>query len=365
MSEDSGEKNQKATPKKIRDARQKGQVNQSQDVIKLLILAVVAETALLLSDRSMRAMEEMVAFPIERMQQPFTRALQEVLAQAGGVLLGISLITVGLAIGMRLLGSWMQFGFLFAPEALKPDFNRLNPVAQAKQMFSGQSLMNLLMGLVKALFIGALVYLITLPALSGLIGLVHSDLQSYWRGLAELFRRVLHISLGVLLVLAALDFALQKYFFVKRLRMSHEEVRKEFKTLEGDPLIKLQRRNLARQLLEQPASKPKPVEEADMLLINPTHFAVALFYRPEETPLPQLIDKGADDQARALIERAKAARVPIIQCVWLARTLYREDIGRFIPRETLQAVAQIYRVLRELDDEATQGVIEMPDLGQS
>ena len=82
------------------------------------------------------------------------------------------------------------------------------------------------------------------------------------------------------------------------------------------------------------------------------------------TPLPRLIDKATDADARALIARAQAAGVPVIQCVWLARTLYREDIGRFIPRDTLQAVAQIYRVLRELDDEARRNVIEMPELGQ-
>src|SRR5690606_30208251 len=121
------------------------------------------------------------------------------------------------------------------------------------------------------------------------------------------------------------DFALQKYFFAKQLRMSHEEVRKEFKELEGDPHVKMHRRALARQLLEQPPAKPKPVEEADMLVINPTHFAVALFYRPEQTPLPRLIDKATDADARALIARAQAAGVPVIQCVWLARTLYRED----------------------------------------
>ena len=99
-----------------------------------------------------------------------------------------------------------------------------------------------------------------------------------------------------------------------------------------------------------------------MLVVNPTHFAVALLYRPEEAALPQLIVKGVDAEARALIERAKAARVPVIQCIWLARTIYREDVGRYIPRETLQAVAHIYRVLRELDDEAKGEVIEIAEL---
>ncbi|AKJ97070.1 EscU/YscU/HrcU family type III secretion system export apparatus switch protein [Pseudomonas brassicacearum] len=363
MSEDSGEKTKSATPKKIRDARNKGQVGQSQDLSSLLVLAAVTEVALTLADDSMQTLQDLAAFPLHRLDVDFTRAFEETLAHAGSVLLSFTLMTVGLAIATRLVAGWIQFGFLFSPEALAPDPNRLNPLNQAQQMFSGQALINLFMGLVKAVFIGAVLYLVTMPALGALVSLVNGDLQTYWRGLASLFRHIMHTCLAVLLVLAIIDFGLQKYFFAKRLRMSEEEVRKEFKEMEGDPHVKMHRRNLARQLAGQSAEKEtQPVEDADMLVVNPTHFAVALRYRPEETALPQLIVKGVDAEARALIERAKAARIPVIQCIWLARTIYREDVGGFIPRETLQAVAHIYRVLRELDDEAKAEVIEIPEL---
>ncbi|WP_338474012.1 type III secretion system export apparatus subunit SctU [Pseudomonas sp. MS646] len=363
MSEESGEKTKSATPKKIRDARNKGQVGQSQDLSSLLVLAAVTEVALTLADDSMQTLQDLAAFPLHRLDVDFTRAFEETLAHAGSVLLSFTLMTVGLAIATRLVAGWIQFGFLFSPEALAPDPNRLNPLNQAQQMFSGQALINLFMGLVKAVFIGAVLYLVTMPALGALVSLVNGDLQTYWRGLASLFRHIMHTCLAVLLVLAIIDFGLQKYFFAKRLRMSEEEVRKEFKEMEGDPHVKMHRRNLARQLAGQSAEKEtQPVEDADMLVVNPTHFAVALRYRPEETALPQLIVKGVDAEARALIERAKAARIPVIQCIWLARTIYREDVGGFIPRETLQAVAHIYRVLRELDDEAKAEVIEIPEL---
>lgn len=101
-----------------------------------------------------------------------------------------------------------------------------------------------------------------------------------------------------------------------------------------------------------------------MLVVNPTHFAVALYYRPGKTPLPLLVEKGTDAQARTLIDRAKAADIPVIQCVWLARTLYKQKLGANIPRDTLQAVAFIYRTLRELDDEAKRETLEMPELDQ-
>lgn len=135
--------------------------------------------------------------------------------------------------------------------------------------------------------------------------------------------------------------------------------------MEGDPYIKMMRRSLAQQQAQEaPVAKQPPLEEADMLLINPTHFAVALYYRPPETPLPVVIEKGADAQAREMIAKAKAADVPVIQSVWLARTLYRENIGDCISRETLQTVALIYRTLRELDDDERRETIDLAALEQ-
>jgi len=142
-------------------------------------------------------------------------------------------------------------------------------------------------------------------------------------------------------------------------------VMKEYKDMEGDPHVKGQRRSLAYQLAqEEPKVKLPKLEESDMLVVNPTHFAVALYYRPGKTPLPLLVDKGTDAEARKLIDRAKAAQVPVIQCVWLARTLYEHKLGANIPRDTLQAVAFIYRTLRELDDEAKRDTLHLPELEQ-
>ena len=185
----------------------------------------------------------------------------------------------------------------------------------------------------------------------------------YIDALITLFRYLLHVCLALLLVLALVDLALQKYFFAKRMRMTYVEVVKEYKGLEGDPYIKMMRRALAQELAqEEHAVKLPPLEEADMLLVNPTHFAVALYYRPPQTPLPILVAKGADAPARRMIERAKAADVPVIQCVWLTRTLYQAKLGQCIGRDTLQAVALVYRTLRELDDEARSETLVLPEL---
>ncbi|MCS4247216.1 type III secretion system export apparatus subunit SctU [Pseudomonas sp. BIGb0164] len=362
---DSGEKKHPASAKKLRDQRKKGQVAQSQDVGKLLVLTSISEIALFTAESSLQRFQQLMILPISDLNQPFARALEEVLIESLIVFFSFSVLMAGVAIAVKLISSWMQFGLLFAPESLKPDFNRLNPVSQIKQMFSAQSLMNLLMSIAKAFLIGLIVYVVVWPSLGALINLANSDLQSYILALIVLFRHLLHACLGLLLILALIDLMMVRYFFAKRMRMTQVEVVKEYKDMEGDPHVKGQRRALAQQLAqEEPKVKLPKLEEADMLVVNPTHYAVALYYRPGKTPLPLLVSKGTDAEARRLIDRAKAAEVPVIQCIWLARTIYTKELGASIPRETLQAVALIYRTLRELDDEAKRETLEIPELDQ-
>ncbi|WP_407316497.1 type III secretion system export apparatus subunit SctU [Pseudomonas sp. nanlin1] len=357
------EKNQDATPKQIRDARRRGQVAQSQDLPKLLILVVVSEITLGMADVSMQKLQALIELSVTRMDQPFLRTVGEVTSQGAWLVASFAVLSVGVAMLMRLLGSWMQFGLLFAPEALKPSMEKLNPFSHLKQMFTLRSLITSLSGVVKAAIIATAMWLIVEPALGTLISLVHSDLVTFWHALATLFQRILRVTCGLLLVLAAADFAIQKYFHAKQLRMSMEDIKQEYKNSEGNPEVKGHRRQLAHELLnEAPKPPAKPVKDADVLIVNPTHYAVALYYRPEETALPRIHCKHLDAGALALIEAARREGIPVVQCVWLARTLYRVPEGRFIPRDTLQAVAQIYGVIKQLDDDAKREVIQANDI---
>lgn len=272
---DSGEKKHPASAKKLRDQRKKGQVSQSQDIGKLLALTAISEIALFTAETSLQRFQQLMRLPLSSMAQPFTRALEEVLFEGLTVFFSFALLMVATAILMKLISSWMQFGLLFAPETLKLDFNRLNPLKQLKQMFSAQSVMNLLMSIAKALLLGMVVYLVIRPSLGTLINLASSDLQTYILALIALFRYLLHACLALLLVLALIDLVLQKHFFAKRMRMTQVEVVKEYKDMEGDPHVKGKRRALAQELAqEEPKVKLPKLEESDMLVVNPTHFAV-------------------------------------------------------------------------------------------
>lgn len=358
------EKTEQATPQKLQEARKKGQISQSQDVPKLLVMLGVMETVFAMMDDSMARLKSLLTLPLQRLDQPFTQSLNEV---GGAALLTVAvffLLTVGVIILLRILGGWIQFGPLFATEALAPKFESLNPAGKLKEMFSARQFIQLLTSLLKAVVLGVVFWLLIEPRLSLLASLASGTLEGFWQAAALILKTLSHTIIGVLLVFAVADFALQKYFFLKQNRMSHEDIKNEFKQNEGDPHTKGHRQSLARQLANEPPKKNalKAVEKADVLLVNPTHFAVGLFYKPDETPLPMVLFKAEDKEAQALIAEAHKANIPVVRYIWLTRTLHRTvEEGQFVPRETLQAVAQIYRLLRSLEGELSGEPIEFEE----
>ncbi|QHP80311.1 EscU/YscU/HrcU family type III secretion system export apparatus switch protein [Pectobacterium odoriferum] len=356
------EKTEEPTEKKLEDARRKGEVGQSQDVPKLLICVGLLECVLALADSTMGKLQTLVQLPLQRLDAPFAQVAKEVFHDAAVLAGTLCLLAATIAVLLRVVGGWLQYGPLFAPEALKLDLNRLNPINQFKQMFSMRKLVEMLTNILKAVVIGTVFYKVVVPELEALVELAYGDLHGFWQGVKALLTRIARTTLTALLVLSALDFGLQKYFFLKQQRMSHEDLRNEHKDSEGDPHMKGHRKSLAHELMNEPAA-PRPkanIEDADMLLVNPTHYAVGLYYRPGKTPLPRILFKGENQAARDLIAQAQKADIPVIRFIWLTRTLYRTTPeGHYIPRETLQAVAQVYRVLRQLEDEQKRDIIEM------
>ena len=169
----------------------------------------------------------------------------------------------------------------------------------------------------------------------------------------HIFERV---CLTILFIPAILDFALKLFFHLKQLKMEKQEITREYKDSEGDPLIKSQRKELGMELAQSAPAQTQKIENSDMLLVNPKHFAVGLYYKPDSTPLPVIVAKGKDAQALDLIKQAHTYNIPVIRYVWLARTLYKQELGGYITRETLQAVAHLYQLIRRLKQESKEEV---------
>lgn len=358
----SDDKTEEPTQKKIRDAREKGQVGQSQDFNKLIIAGVVLQILISMTDYGVDQLKSNVEAMILRLDIPFQLALKEVVKQSTETYLSLLVLTLAPAVLMRLVSTWSQFGLLLAPKALMPNLSKLNPVNAAKNMFSKQKFMDLLLNIFKAGLVVLALVLVLKPALALLFLIPQSDLQHLIIVVSTILGQ-LHIkTLGLLFIIAGADFLLKKHFHKKGLMMSKEDVKQEHKQSQGDPHVKGQRKQLARQIANDPGKPKQGGKKADAVVVNPTHFAVQLYYRPGETPLPLILHHAQDDAAKDIIQEAHKQGIPVIRCIWLARRLCTYEIGSYIPKESLKAVAEIYHLLNDLEEVVAGEVIPMDTL---
>jgi type III secretion protein U len=343
----SGEKNEQPTPKRIKDAREKGQIAMSRDLARVAMLVVVAEMALATEPWWRAAIEALFDLAVRQLGQPFGNGLAAMTGAAGTLLLSVFGIFFVVCPVVAFASHWGQFGVLISPESITPKFDKLNPVNGVKQLFAKKKLGELLMALFKAVFLGLLIWLQVRDQLPSILQLAGGEPKDIYFGFIALLRSVLHAVIVLCLVLALIDFALQKHFHIKSLKMDMEEIKREYKESEGDPMIKAKRKNLAKQwAMENPASKTK---QANAVVVNPTHFAVAMFYEAGRTAAPLIVAKGKDGMAQAMIAEARENGIPVIRHVWLARTLYATGkADHFVPKGSYEAVAHVYAVVEEL-----------------
>jgi len=303
-------------------------------------------------------------FGIESIGKPFAPAMSELLVGAGALLMIVFAICFVTCIVVGIFSHWGQFGVLIATEAVTPKPEKLNPVNGFKGIFSKKKLFEVMNSLIKALLIGYMVYILVHAELPDIVHLSGGTPKDAYYGFIDMLRGVFHVLLAVCLITSVADFAMQKYFHKKDLMMDMEEIKREYKESEGDPMVKGQRKQLAREWAnEAPAAR---TEQANAVVVNPTHFAVAMFYDPNEPMVPVVLAKGKDDIAQAMIRRARDFNIPVIRHVWLARTLYatcKPDMA--IPRSSYEAVAMVYAVVNELvAANDCQRHVELESLGE-
>jgi flagellar biosynthetic protein FlhB len=239
-----------------------------------------------------------------------------------------------------LAGNFAQGGLTFAPKALMPKAERFNPVANLKRVFGSNGPVELLKGLLKLGGISAACYGVFLRIIEESPRLIGAPTATVFLSLASFIYALGLRAGGVLLLVAALDYFYGWYKHEKSLRMTKQEVKDEMRRQEGDPMVKGQRRRAARALAQRRMAADVP--RADVIVTNPTHFAVALKYDREHDPAPMVLAKGADLMAKRIREIARANDVTIIENPPLARSLYHSvDIGGMIPAELFRAVAEL------------------------
>lgn len=348
------EQKHSATPKKIRDARKKGQVSKSQDLLRLMGMWVVFEAACAFQGPLRAGFISLFELPSLLLRMPFEEAVTRLLTQAvlfAGVLVYAAM---GFLIAAKMLATWLQSGFVFSLTPLAPSLARLNPAQQLSQMFTLNKLWDLMSGILKIILIAGIGFGLLKNRFAAMIGMSHLEVAQLWEAIQWLFVPVVRVLFMMLVAVSLLDVAMQRFFYKKRLKMSDQELKQEKKSQDGDPHIKGKRRMIAQQLLMSP---PAPgldvVKGADVVVVNPTHIAIALSYTSGETPLPVVIYKASDDKALETIAFAKEQNIPVIRYLWLARNLHQTTpVGSPIPRDTLQAVATVFRVIKQLADQS-------------
>lgn len=347
------EKTEKATPKKRQDTRKEGRVAKSSDVNTAIILLFVflclwffggflRENVLNIFKVSFN---EYALMGVTK--DSISLMMTDLTLQAAKLMAPIFLAAI---IG-ALISNYMQVGVLFTTKPLVFKLERINPIQGAKRIFSVRALVELLKAMLKIALVGVVTFTILWLNKEEVFQLTATSPNTTLAVIGDLTVKMGIFTSILLIFLAVLDYAYQKYDFEKSIRMSKQEVKDEFKKIEGDPLIKSKRKERQRQMAMQRMMEEVP--KADVVITNPTHYAVALKYDESEMDAPQIIAKGVDYIALRIKKLAEEQDVPLVENRYLARTLYNEtEIGDTVPEQLFQAVAEVlayvYRLKNKL-----------------
>lgn len=372
-----GDKTEKPTPKRLQDARKKGDVAKSRDITATATLFV---WLLVLLFGAGYAGNQVIAlfddgFALIGGNAPFHAALYQLGWSALWALLGITAVALLPAAITGVMSEFLQAGGVFTTEKMKPSLDKLNPVEGFKRMFSMDNLVELAKTLAKAALIGFVVWLVLRGSLAEIIERTGPVLlpvaETDGRAAAAsilaytgaLVRTALLWTFGVFLLVAVLDMAWQKHSYIKKLRMSMRDIREEHKENEGNPLIKSSRRQLHEEWASQNAVGA--TRDANVLVVNPTHIAIALAYDQESCPVPMMTAKGEGPLAAAMRAAAEEAGIPIIRHVQVARRLYEDGTpDELIPRDMFDAIAQIILWAKRVRDGEAAPDLTEPELAK-
>jgi type III secretion protein U len=347
----SGEKTYDPTPKRLKQAREDGQIANSHDVVAVVKLSVIFGLIFATDTQWVAQLSELVSSPFELLNLPFLQAVMQLAHVVAGAVARLVIVALFVSIVGTLAGTWLQTGIVISFKKLAPKPDLLNPASGVKKFFNLAQLGSALLNLVKILILVLVIVLTLREVASTMLSLGTGDSRLALSTALALLRKVVLFTVLSFAVIAAIDYAIKKRKTTNDLKMSLEDVRRDMKDAMGDPHFKAHRQRLAREL----ANEPLPlvlVPKATVVVTNPTHFAVAILYEEQETPLPIVLTKGADDTAKEMIAVAEAAGVPVIRYVWLARTLFASaQPGDFIPTATIQAVAAVLRAIKKVSRE--------------
>ncbi|AZB42955.1 flagellar biosynthesis protein FlhB [Bacillus sp. FJAT-42376] len=345
----SGEKTEKATPKKRQDSRKKGQVAKSADVNMAVNLLAVFFT-LLVSGAFYR--DRLIGFVrgsineymmLEVTEENVQKLMGSITMEAAYLLAPV----MGAALAAGIISNYIQVGFLFSTESIQPKLEKIDPLKGFKRIYSIRALVEFLKSILKILFTGGVTAAVIWLRIGDILRLPYLTVEQSLQFLGVLTVQMGLAAGGALLFLSLLDYLYQKYDFEKNIRMSKQDIKDEYKKSEGDPLIKSKIKQRQREMAMRRMMQDVP--DADVIITNPTHFAVALKYDESKMDAPFVVAKGADLVAQKIKEIAKSHEIAAIENKPLARALFAQvEIGQAVPEEFFKTIAEILAYIYRL-----------------
>ena len=356
MAEDQGDKTEAATPRRRQEAREEGNIARSPDLTAAVLLVGILLLLNWFGQDLVQALRTLVSEMLsgesfrdvnpEAVLSTSLRSLLLVAQAMAPFFIGVILIAIGINLA--------QVGLFFSGKRLQPKFSMLDPMKGVARLFKGgQGMFHLVMNLLKIGAVVALAWSAIDDRMGEIIGAQQlSFLQIFGLGAGLVYSVSMRIAV-LLLVLAIIDYAYQRFRIERELRMTKQEVKEEMKRMDGDPHIKARRRQLANQMAMKRLRTDVPT--ADVIVTNPTHFAVALKYDAGAMSAPRVVAKGQDFMAMRIREIAVAHGIPILERAPLARALFKMvKVGDEIPEQFFSAVAEILAYVYELTGKSKQ-----------
>ena len=350
MAESSGEKTEMPTPKKLRDAREKGQVCTSKDIVSTAILVVLFAVLAWMGVALVDDMGNLLRFIGSSVAQNDVSAVKQSAAMAVMFILKHSFIFVFVAAIIGIIGNVAQIGFLFTFEPIIPKLEKLSPVEGAKKIFSMKNLFEFLKNVVKVCFLSYLLYKIIWASVPELLTMCYGTIDDIFPCLKVMLKRLAYYTAFGYIVIAIVDRIFQGRNFTKQMMMTKDEVKREYKEMEGSQEVKQAQRQFRDEILNGP-DPVKSAKQSSVVVTNPTHLAVGIRFNADESPLPRICAKGEGDTAKIIRETALEEGIPVMEDRPLARALFAEGkIDDFIPDSLIEPVAEVLKWAKQIQD---------------
>lgn len=353
----SEEKTEKPTPKKIRDARKKGQVAKSQDLSSTMTFITLIFSILVLSGLLMEKIKGIFNLSFGFITRPNITDMISQIFNSFEMFCTFMIPLIFLAAIVGILTTFFQIGAIFSTESVSPKLEKINPISKLKQMFSLKNFVTFLLNICKVILIGSILVFIFAYYSPSFVKLVHLDVDALISVTGMMFKIMVYSCTAAYILLSFIDFIIQKKDLMKNLKMTKDEVKREYKESEGDPQIKGKRKEIHREILENNSMARVP--KATVMVTNPTHYAVALHYIRKEKKLPKVIAKGEGALALSMMKSARGHNIPIYQDVPLARKMYADiEIDDSIPTELIKSVGKVLKWVGQQENYRTSSHLD-------